>query len=216
MPIVNKTALEIKRVTEKLKKIEQSLSEVNVKDTRIVYKKAIISSIKKLCSCVIELRSILLSIIISPKETQEAFDNDISEIININFDLMEFDDFTVYEITIPVIIPKTKSLISKSIWNSSFKVAYKRLCENQKDVIERIESPIVIFENQFINQNQGNGLKDTDNYEISDILNMLQYYFIADDSTATTIVRNITGACENRTKIYIVSEKNFRDWILNF
>lgn len=215
MPVVNRTALEIKKVIEKIKTVEQSLLSMNARGSKSFHIKTISSAIRKLCSCVIDLRLILLPLVASTQDMQNELDDDISDIIAINFDLIEFDDFIVYEITVPVIIPKTKSLISKNLWNCSFKAAYKHFCERHGIKIQRIGNPVVIFENQFINETQGNGLKDTDNYEVSDLLNMLQYYFISDDSTATLAVRNITGAPKNQTKIYIISEENLKDWLLN-
>lgn len=176
----------------------------------------IITAYRDLLRCVSLFRDNAVKIFKYKSNLSELNNNsDLNNPLDIHINKTDYSSYFVYEITVPIIIPKAKEQINKDLWITSFKAALTEFDYNYVKTLERISNPIVIFENVF-SKRKNNGLKDCDNYSISELLNIIQSFFIYDDRTATVIIRNIyNSSTENKTKIIIISDDNFLDYLLN-
>lgn len=200
----------IKLISKNLNRISKSiffLSPNKEKNYSILLK-----AYKEILSVSEVLREYLANIKLN--KTEIVTDNKIENPLSIQIKKIIFNDYFVYEISIPIILPKEKNQTNKKLFQISLKNAITTYKAKYNDIV-KISEPIVIFENQFTKSKKGVGLKDTDNYCISEFLNYLQSFFIEDDRTATTVVRNISKAADNKTTIIIIPAENIIDYLLN-
>lgn len=216
MPFYDKHNDSLNKLANQIADIGQLLKNTKLINSNVEeVKKTVLINSMSLAKKVIDLRSFYLSLALNTKNEAVTFDKSIANSLNITINKIDYSDYFVYEITFPIIIPKKESKINKTLWNNSFISAYEHFSKTTSTPITRINNPIVIFENRFIRKEKNNGLKDTDNYELSILLNMFQFYFIEDDRNATIVNRNVFGCGTNGTKVYILSEDNLLDFLLN-
>ena len=202
----------------KLKKAENKLSFLSPIDNHSYNFKSVFSAYRDLLCCVRKLRSIILDC--KPTDyssynlTKEEFLS-IDNPVDIKISKTNYDNYFAYDIDIPVIIPKSKNQIDIKLWYTSFQTAIREYKNSNNCEISLISNPVIIFENLFRYKSKGNGVKDTDNYSITELLNILQGLFIEDDRNATTVIRNIYNSSKNQTHILIVPDDKIIDYLLN-
>lgn len=212
MPILNKNDNKIISISKNLKDI----SEVILRATDIDKEKSN-NDTNTLRNCALNLCDVILAIkdilIKHPyKINKKEFDKELIEKFNFRFDEFKFNDFLVYTVKIPFILPKANHYISPTLLNYLLDKAKIEYEEAYKKKLLKINNPVVFFENRFIKASENKGFKDVDNYAISEFLNCFQKYFFNDDRNVTLINRNIIGAKQYETIVYIVSEAEFFDF----
>lgn len=204
---------QLSNIINKLVLLIDELKNLNINENNTIAVKKILY-IKKsvLAHIILEIRE-LYSVLPYPAHYEaldlDTFDEDLSQDLNIIISVIDFYDFYSYKIKLPIILPRTKSSLNRVLLTNSFQKAYNRLLKISNSNLPKINNPIIVFENHFIKDSEHNGVKDLDNYEISDVLNIIQTYFIHDDRTASIYQRNVFNSFENYTLIYILEESNF-------
>lgn len=210
---------QIQQVSDELIAIAKELDNINITNNNTNNVKKILYLKKsKLANLVLMLRNIFASLPYSKSNeypTINDFDNSLSDDFKISISIMDYLDFFVYKIKLPIILPRVKSNVNRVLIINSFDKAYKKLLQVKQSNILKIDNPVIVFENHFIKDSEQNGVKDLDNYELSDILNIIQTYFIHDDRTASIFHKNIFDSFSNYTTIYILEEKNFIPFLVS-
>ena len=163
---------------------------------------------RRLAKCSVQCREYYLTLSADRKKDQEIVDAKVAANIDISIMQIDYKEFSAYKITLPVLLPQKYGQIGtyKDMWLNSFKAAVERYCRNN-NVIERIDNPGVAFVHRFTKYTDNRIVKDTDNYDISFVMNMLQTYFISDDRNASLYRCNKDDASESCTEVYVMDKR---------
>ena len=164
---------------------------------------------KELVDIILMLRNRFFIIANTDFKKRLYFDIKLNELVNIKIDKNEYG----YTLTLPFLLPKRSHSLNRSLWHICLGRAVQEFETQYKEKINRINNPVVIFENQYVIQNTVKGLKDADNYELSDVLNFLQNVFYGDDRSVTLMIKNCGGFIENKTMVHIINSKNLIEYL---
>ena len=164
---------------------------------------------KELVDTILEIRNYYYLIAETSFKKRMYYDVELNKKLNININKNGYG----YVLSVPFLLPKSSHSLKRSFWHICFEIAVQQFEKKYNEKISIINNPVVIFENQFVSQKTVKGLKDANNYELSDILNFMENYFFVDDRSVTLIVRNCGGFKENKTVVHIVEERNLTNYI---
>lgn len=117
-----------------------------------------------------------------------------------------------YHLSLPITLPKygekSKSLLSENLM-SELKIF------NQNNQLNKFEKAVFVFINNISNNVSTNKVRDNDNYEYKDIINVLAFWFLPDDSFKCCNIYNGTKISDkNSTEIFIVPTDKFADFYI--
>lgn len=164
---------------------------------------------KELVRIILDIRDLYFLISYSDYKRRMYYDAALNEFVGIHINKNDFG----YTLSIPFLLPKRSHSLNRSFWHISLDEAVRQFEEQYKDTITPISNPAVIFENQYVLQKTVKGLKDADNYELSDVLNFLQNTFYGDDRSVTLVIRNCGGFSVNRTVVHIINEDSLIEYL---
>ncbi len=200
-------------ISKRIKNIDKNLSIPYLgKDNKRSYS-ILLKAYKDMLFCANILRNYLSENKLEYND--ENTDDKITNPFDIMIDRIDYDFYYVYKLYIPIILPKEKEQFNKQLWKSSFRKAAEDYIDKYNKKINLISNPIIIFENCFTSNKKNKGLKDADNYSITEVLNNLQCFFVQDDRNATIAIKNIYNAKQSGTTIIILPEENITDYLLN-
>ena len=171
------------------------------------FRQIMLDSSRRLAKCSVQCREYYLTLSADRKSDQAIIDNKVAENIDISIKRIEYKEFFAYKITLPVLLPQKYGQVGtyKDMWMNCFKASVERYCES--NVIERIDNPGIAFVHRFTKYTDNRIIKDTDNYDISFVVNMLQTYFISDDRNASLYRCNKHDAFESCTEVYVMEKR---------
>jgi hypothetical protein len=212
---------QLNQISNELLSISKEINNINVKKNntsnikRVLYLKK-----SNLANIILTLRNLFATLpysdsVLNEYPTIDDFDNSLSDDFKVSLSIIDYKDFFAYKIKLPIILPRVKSNMNRVLIINSFDNAYKKLSQASDVEIQKIDNPVIVFENHFIKDSEQNGVKDLDNYELSDVLNIIQTYLIHDDRTASIYQKNIFDGFANYTIIYVLEEKNFIPFLIS-
>ena len=172
------------------------------------FRQVMLDCSKRLARCSMQCREYYLTLSADRKHEQYRFDARVTYELDIRIEYIEYKEFSAYKIVMPVLLPARdgKEATDKELWLNCFRAAVERYCKKQ--IIKRINNPGIAFVHRFNSFTDNNVIKDTDNYDVSFVVNMLQTYFIGDDRDASLYRCNTDGASKNRTEVFVMDKKN--------
>ena len=172
------------------------------------FRQIMLDCARRLAKCSVQCREYFLTLSADRKTEQEKIDTNVAEHIDISIKQIEYREFSAYKITLPVLLPQKYGKVGtyKDMWLNCFKAAVERYC-SKNNVIERIDNPGIAFVHRFTKYTDNQIVKDTDNYDVSLVMNMLQTYFISDDRNASLYRCNKHDASESCTEVFIMDKR---------
>jgi hypothetical protein len=120
----------------------------------------------------------------------------------------------ILEITVPRLLPKRKQKQGSEFITDPFYAALNKYAEN--NAIEKFRECMVCFSHIYAKDLPISRIRDYDNLELKQILDMAAAFFMTDDSGYLCDTYHTTEFGENdNTKIWIMNKNDFPEWLKN-
>lgn len=134
----------------------------------------------------------------------------LKEISKDNLDIRAEKTEDGYRISLPLTLPRFDEK-RKPIFIEPLNFALKKL--NEKSKIERIDRAVFVVINHISEATNPKFIRDNDNYEYKDLINVLAFWFLPDDSFKCCNLYNGTKISDkNQTEIFVVKAESFADF----
>lgn len=173
------------------------------------FRQIMLDSSRRLAKASIQCREYYLTLSANRKKDQSVIDNKVSLTLNVSVDRIDYKEFSVYRLVLPILLPRKdgKASTCKDMWLNCVKACVEGYCRSHKG-IKRLNNPGIAIIHRFNKYTDSNIIKDTDNYDVSFVVNILQAYFINDDRDASIYRCNIEDHKDNYTEVYVMEKRN--------
>ena len=173
------------------------------------FRQIMLDSSRRLAKASIQCREYYLTLSANRKIEQNVFDTRVSIKLNFSVARIDYKEFSVYKLVLPILLPGKdgKKNTNKEMWFNCVKAGVERYCRQNKK-IERLNNPGIAIVHRFNKFTDNNVIQDTDNYDVSFVINILQAYFINDDRDASIYRCNIEDHADNLTEVYVMEKRN--------